>query len=318
MPLTFFPITDVRLDNDFLNKKSLRSFAIFSDYYREYYGDNYHDLSFGIFNDNSLIGYVLCGVLNNALTTPDGGCNIVLIPDIATKEEKKIYTEVLDNLVNFAKHYTCSSLIIKDHVQDSLSILGELLFNQRFESKLTFEMSIPFLDDSNSITLRKSYKSLINWGGRELKTEFVNQNNPDKEKFNIFQKFHHKISGRITRSQETWETQYHMIQEGLGELILATHKGQLAAGAMFSDYGNTSIYFTGVYERGLFEFGISHYILHEGIDRSYKRRQTSKFSLGYFDTDIKDPKFYNIQFFKKGFCKELTPVIFWSKKVQNG
>ena len=318
MSLEFVPILGIRLGHDFLKKKSLRSFDIFSNYYKEYYEDHYKDLSFTIFDENRLIGYVLCAALNSALTTPGGAVCIVLSNYLPEKDKKKLLTSLLEHLTNLANQNLCERILIKDTLDlPCLSPLGEILFNQRFESRLTFEMNIPFLEENFSISLRKSYKSLINWGRRELKTEFINKDNLDRKKFDSFQEFHHKISGKITRSQETWDAQYHMLKEGLGELILSTYKGQLVAGSIFTDYGDTSIYFTGVYERELFEFGISHFILYEGIHRSYNRHQTSKFSLGYFDTDIKDPKWYNIQFFKKGFCKELTPVIFWSKKVKD-
>lgn len=319
MSLVFLPLLESQLDHDFLKKNSLRSFELFSHYYKEYYKARYQDLSFAICIENRLIGYVLCAALDGFLTTPDGAVCIILSDHLSEKDNKKLMTALLDHLTNLANQNVCERIIIKDTLdQPCLSPLGENLFNQRFESKLSFEMNIPFHRESLSVSLRKSYKSLINWGRREMKTEFINKDNLDRRKFNAFQEFHHKISGKVTRSQETWDAQYHILEEGLGELILSTYKGQLAAGSIFTDYGDTSIYFTGVYERDLFQFGVSHYILYEGIQRSFKRRQTSRFSLGYFDTDIKDPKWYNIQFFKKGFCKELTPVIFWSRKVKHG
>ena len=105
-----------------------------------------------------------------------------------------------------------------------------------------------------------------------------------------------------------------MIQEGFGEALLAYYQENLISASLFIDAYRTSLYFTGVYERGLFQYGISHYLLFEGICRSFKRGNTNLFSLGYFDTDIQDPKWYNIQFFKKGFVRNLKPVIFWSKE----
>lgn len=322
MSLEFIPLLDIPLNNDFFKKKSLRSFELFSDYYKKYYGDNYKDLSFAIFSKNRLIGYVLCSALDSILTTPDGAVRIVLSDHLPKKDKKFFLTGLLEHLTNLANLNVCEKIIIKDSLdQPCLSPLGEILFNQRFESRLTFEMDIPFSNFSEKIfhaSLRKSYKSLISWGQKELKRDFINKDNLDRGRFNEFQEFHHRISGRVTRSQETWDAQYNMLEKGLGELILATYKGQLAAGSLFSDYGDISTYFTGVYERDLFVFGVSHFILYEGILRSYSRHQTSRFSLGYFDTNIEDPKWYNIQFFKKGFCKDLTPVIFWSRKVKDG
>lgn len=317
MSLKFIPFSEIKLDHNL--PKQIEFFDSFFHYYKEYYLDNYTDLSFIIFDQDKFIGYVICAALNKTITTPDGAVDIFLITELSLKEQKEVYRQILCKLTEFATNYDCSAIVIKDStLNSSLSILGEMLFNQRFESRLTFTMDISFANFSEKsfhASLRKRYKSFINWGKKELKIDFINQDNLDRGQFNQFQKFHHKTSGRITRSQETWNIQYNMIQKGFSELTLATYNNQLVAGAIFSDYGNTSIYSTGVYERSLFDFGLSHFILYEGIIRSFNRCLTSKFSLGYFDTDIRDPKWYNIQFFKKGFCEKLAPVIFWSKKV---
>ena len=304
----------------FFDEGVLQSFQSFSIYYKRYFLDQYCDLSFAIFLNHQCVGYTLCSRLNTVLTTPDGGVDIVLNKSFTEKEQKHIYKQTLDYLMNKAQAYTCSSIIIKDaSLKASLSILGEILFNRCFESRLTFEMNIPFSNFSETdfhASLRKSYKSLLSWGKKELEITCINKEHLDQKRFSSFQEFHKKISKKVTRSQETWDGQYQMIQGGFGELILATYKGELAAGSLFADYGKTSLYFTGVYERDLFDFGISHFLLYDGILSAYKRHQTSRFSLGYFDTDIKDQKWYNVQFFKKGFCKELTPIIFWSKEIK--
>jgi hypothetical protein len=107
-----------------------------------------------------------------------------------------------------------------------------------------------------------------------------------------------------------------MIEQGIGELILAYYQDKLVAGSLFMDQYDTSMYFTGVYERELFEYGLSHYVLYLGVCRSYARGTTQHFSLGNFETDIIDPKWYNIQFFKKGFCQTMVPTLLWHKKME--
>lgn len=195
--------------------------------------------------------------------------------------------------------------------------LGEVLFNEKYQSKMIFEMMVGFdnFSENNYFTnTRKSYKSLINWGEKNLDIRLINKDNLSKEQFFAYQTFHHKISKRKTRSDESWNIQYQMLKEGFGELILGYHQGALVAGALFLDQHGISVYATGVYERSLFEFGLSHYLLYYGICRSYTR-ETHSFSLGYFETDIEDSKLYNIQFFKKGFSQTLVPSILWRKPL---
>ncbi len=292
--------------------------GLFSKYYQEYYQEKFIDLTFAVMQDNKIIAHVLCCVLDGKLTLPDGGI-IIKLSDVNDKDKKELYNEILGHLELLEKEYKCSDITIKNYFENgNLSSFGEQLFNRRFKGFLTFEMEINYNEFSKNrlyTSLRKSYKSLINWGEKELKFIYINKCNPDFESFKKFQDFHYKISGLKTRSDQTWLIQYEMIKEGCGELILARYNDNLVAGSLFSDYGDTSIYFTGVYERDLFDFGVSHSLLYQGICRSHERGNTAKFSLGYFDTDIQDPKWYNIQFFKKGFCEKLVPTVLWSKKI---
>ena len=293
-----------------------RSLNLLAKYYKEYYKENFTDLSFFIMNENIILGYVICCVLNKKLTLPEG-CVIVCFFDDRSKTNKFLCASLLSHIESLAKQYECEAIIIKDLLEHgSLTILGERLFNNKYKSNLTFEMEISYKDfmaDNFHKSLRKSYKSLVNWGKNNLEVLYINRDNHSLKTFRTFQDFHFKIAGRKTRSDETWQAQYDILRQGMGELALAYYQGNLVAGSLFADYGDTTVYFTGVYERDLFDFGVSHFLLYDGILRSYERGNTTRFSLGYFDTDIQDPKWYNIQFFKKGFCERLTPTVLWSK-----
>lgn len=308
-----------KLDKDYLNnqKTDLKNIGLFSDYYAEYYKE-YQDLSFGVSYEDRVIGYVLCCSLENKICLPNDGVKIIL--ESNSQKNTKLYKEILDYLTLLAIQNDCTEIIIKDSLLNgSLSSLGETLFNNAYCSKITFEMLIDyknFDETSYHKNLRKSYKSLINWGRNNLKFIYINKENACFKTFQTFKDFHLKIAGNKTRSDESWNLQYTMLEQGFGELGLAYYEDNLVAGSLFVDFNDVSIYFTGVYERDLFHLGISHYLLYNGICRLHEKKLTSAFSLGYFDTDIQDQKWYNIQFFKKGFCEKLTPVILWSKLVK--
>lgn len=312
-------INDLKQEPTLTGDINFRSLNLFSEYYKEYYKEKFIDLTFVVMNNDKILGHVICCVLDEKLTLPDGGIIVKLYNELEQKEEKQIYAKILDYLKSLAQTYKCKNIIIKNSLQNgSLSPLGEQIFKLKFQSRLTFEMGVDYNDfrkDRFHGILRKSYKSLINWGKKELEVTHLNKANCDIENFKKFQGFHYKISGHKTRSDESWRVQYEMIKKGFGELILAKYNDNLVAGSLFGDYDDTSIYCVGVYERDLFDFGVSHFLLYDGICRSYERGNTSKFSLGYFDTDIKDPKWHNIQFFKKGFSQNFQPTIFWSREV---
>ena len=310
MPIELIPI----LSSPFNSKVEL-----LQQYYHAYYGQDFNDQSMAITWDGKAIGYIGASSLKHVLSQPSKGLEVIL-PDLMHSLPASHFKELAKLLIDHAIKNDCSLIEIKDTLSlGKLSPLGEVLFNEKFQSNLTFEMVINYQEFSENIyyaSIRKSYKSLINWGRKNLKSDYINKDNADRNSFNTFQGFHKKISGRVTRSDASWSKQFEMIEKGKGELIMAHLDNEVVGGSLFTDQLNYSTYFTGVYERDLFQYGLSHYLLYLGIVRSFERKQTAFFSLGRFDTDIQDPKWYNIQFFKKGFASQLIPTVIWTKKIK--
>lgn len=297
-----------------------------SQYYKEYYGDSFQDHSFLIIYDDLIFAYCICFNIDGKLCFPVEGARIVYLNQIyegtLTKKQKKhmlnAHYQIIEYLEDIAVKHGCEELIIKDVFNDGiLSMLGKALFNKKYHAKVTFQMSIDFDGFNEEIFftgIRRRSKPHINWGKTNLDVSVISSSNLSDESFLKFKAFHEKISGRQTRSDASWDIQYKMVENGYGELILADFNGNLAAGGLFIDQYDTSTYFTGVFDRDLFEYGISHYILFQGVCNSFTRGRTKAFSFGHFDTDIADPKWYNIQSFKSGFCEDLKPIILWQKK----
>jgi len=305
-------VTFEKIDNQILNAK------LSSDYYLEYYKKDFKDYSFAINHDNELIGYCICYQIERKLCIPFEGVKLNFISDI-WKTIHKLQNKIQAHLDAIATQNGCSEVIVMDALdQSKLTDLGQGLLNANYNSRLVFEMTVGLKDFNEEVyytKIRKSYKSLINWGRRSLEVTIIDRQNLSFERFIEFKKFHEKISGRQTRSDESWNIQYQMLEHGYGELILADYEGVLVAGSLFIDQFERTIYFTGVYERELFDYGISHYLLYHGICRSAARGNTSYFSLGCYETEIMDRKLYNIQFFKKGFAENLAPTILWRKVI---
>jgi len=299
------------------DKRALQTLKHFQAYYAEYYGANFADLSFvlkGEWGHAEVLSYKV----EDRLAWPLDGLRIdINTPD--SKVEKEAIVAIVSEIEKRALDNGCTEITIRDQLhENNLSLLGENLFNARYQSKIVFDMMIDFNGFDEAVyfrNIRKSYKSLISWGRRELEIKVIDKNNLSREDFLGFKAFHLKISGRQTRTDESWDLQYKIIEDGLGELLLAYYNGELVAGSLFIDQYDLSLYFTGVYERSLFQFGLSHYLLYYGIVRAAERGLTKGFSLGLFETDITDQKWYNIQFFKKGFAARFTPTLLWTKKT---
>jgi hypothetical protein len=303
-----------KADNfNFLNGKLL------VEYYQEYYKSSFKDFSFFVYVNNCVVGHVSCCLIDNKLSWINKGI-IIKFFDNDINIEKTIYNKVVNYIHEIAKNNHINWIEVSDKLYkiNNVSWLGEVLINCGYKPELTFDMVVclsSFNASNYFKIIRNSYKSLVNWGKKNLNIFYVNKQNQRLDLFNQFKNFHKVISGKTTRSDKTWDIQYEILCEGFGELTLGFLENNLVAGSLFIDQSYTTIYFSGVYERLLFKYGISHYLLYDGVCRSHERGNTNAFYLGNFDISISDQKLYNIQFFKKGFCQFLTPVFNWKKVV---
>jgi hypothetical protein len=159
--------------------------------------------------------------------------------------------------------------------------------------------------------LRKSSRSLINWGRRNFSISYISQDTPDRALFERYRDFHSDIAGRVTRSAASWNAMYEWIAGGGGELILGYLDGRLVAGSMFLDGTEISIYASGVYDRSLFDKPLAHYPLWLGLEHA-PARGMKKLELGSVPAQgtVSD-KEYQIGYFKRGFATHIEDQINW-------
>ena len=163
--------------------------------------------------------------------------------------------------------------------------------------------------------LRKSSRSLINWGRRNLSIHYVNKEAPDRALFDHYRDFHAEVAGRVTRLEQSWNVMYEWIALGGGELILAFLEGKPIAGSMFIDGKETSIYASGVYDRAQFNKPLAHYPVWLGIERAHARGMKI-LELG--DVPMrgdKSEKEYHIGYFKRGFATHIDTQLVWRWRV---
>lgn len=159
--------------------------------------------------------------------------------------------------------------------------------------------------------LRKSSRSLINWGRRNLSISYVSKDAPDRALFDQYRAFHAEVAGRVTRSDVSWTVMFDWIARGNGELIMAFLSGQLVAGSMFIDGTEISIYASGVYDRAQFDRPLAHYPLWLGIERAQARGMRT-LELGEVPLrDTVPEKEYQIGYFKRGFATHIVEQAIW-------
>lgn len=153
------------------------------------------------------------------------------------------------------------------------------------------------------IRLRKSYKSLVNWGRDNL---MVWAAQSDAE-FAAFREFHAQIAGRVTRSQASWERCFGEIRAGRGALILGFLDRKLVTGALFIDGAQIAVYWSAVSDRSL-DIPLGHYVVWHGIGRA-AHRSMQWLELGEVPKEgAATPKEVSIGRFKTGFATHILPA----------
>ena len=225
------------------------------------------------------------------------------LDELSISQEKYIKKEI-DDLICNLKH----KLILIDFYNHSkLSIsFNHIIFN--YQSKLNYNYS-RFIDLNPDIkklksTVRKSYKSLINLGEREMDIKIYSHKNIDIELIDRFRSLHIREAGRETRSRDSWINQYHSILHNQAFIVTADIKEELVSSGFFFLGRSHCFYASSASRRDLFEKPLFHSLLWKAIE--YAK------SLGVivFETGAQYPKFmdnkitqkeFSIAKFKSGF-----------------
>ncbi len=303
---------------DFLKHHDLspKNLYLHAQYYAQYDPQNFKDISFFVHDKNQVKAFILAYHMNDTLSL---SCNFGVM--IYCEDTLPLIKYIINSLEARARALNCTTLKIQDLCGSAhLSPLSTRLCRQGYQSNVLFNMQVnatDFTPKAYFSKIRKSYKSLINWGRSNLSVKIISSENPDKKHFNEFREFHAKISGQYTRSQATWDTHFQLIQHNHCEVLFGYLDNRLvAANLCFDQYiPQMRLYGVGVYERSLFKYGLSHYLLYTSICRALENPKIQSFSLGLLNTNITDPKLKNIQTFKKGFCETLVPYLIWTRTL---
>jgi len=307
----------VLVESSFPESPSPQEFEMESQYRKAIAGDKFLNVSFAIRNQGEIEAIILCHKEDRGLTYAGRTPKI-----ITHRNHKRIYEYILDTIDTIAvrENLDCYK-ISDDDLGNKLSNIGKMAYDRGGLPTCRFEGLIDLMEAKEVIhqNIRKSFKSLVNQGDREINHIIINKMNPDKEKFDLFRQFHKQVAGRITRPLESWEAQFDMIKAGCAELILgkiATHG--LVSAALCIDHGNTTHYGVAVYDRDLFDKPLGHASVYKSV-MSAKDRGQGIFSLGIISQrgTVSD-KEHSIGTFKKGFCDRLSNFLEWKIEVGKG
>ena len=114
--------------------------------------------------------------------------------------------------------------------------------------------------------IRKSYSSLINNGLRDMKPYVITRENIVWEGHMLrFRELHMRVSGRETRSIESWKRQFESVKNGEAFLVLGELEGEIVTAGYFSHSKENCIYGSSVSRRDLFHKPLFHAVMWTAI-----------------------------------------------------
>ena len=228
---------------------------------------------------------------------------------LTDKIRKKIEKKILDLIFDLSKQLKINRCQFSNI---DFFKLSKWYINLLDLAEETFASHHLLVDLSLSIekiksNFRKSFKPLINKGFREWKIEV--HEHVTKEQFENFRKLHKSVSGKSTRSIESWNIQRESVNSKESFVITVSDKKNLLVGFGLFVYSKFSgSYAVGVYKRELFTKPLGHAVQMRAIE-TFKNKGLKWYEIGnkHLSVDKNPPteKELSISFFKEGFSTDV-------------
>lgn len=283
------------------------------EYFQVMFGDRAHDHSFAILRGDEPVAAVDCTVQDGVV----GFFNRPVAISLAWgRDDATIVRRVFERLDAIAVETGASKMRLADPQPGArLSEVGlaALARKAQMTASLSIEADLTLPEERLYADVRKSFKSLINWGRRNLRLAYVNRDTPDPVAFQAFRDLHAAAAGRVTRADGTWECMFAALCRGDGELVLGydSQSGALLSGTLVLDGRSTAEYASAAYDRDRFDLPLAHWVVWHSLLRA-RARGMSRFVLGDIPGEEASEKEAQIAYFKKGFSSRVVLGMNWT------
>jgi FemAB family protein len=285
-----------------------------TEYMKAYFGDSeFSDLSF-IVEDNSC---PVAAVVAALRTFPSGeteissfGRPVLYIEnskcDCGTlRRARKLSRREMERLLSL---HQSSDVIYCDFLNhNQLSPISLLLLDKGATATPYFTQVMDLSKSEVELReqVRKSYKSLVNWGDRNLQMCVVDAQSVTGSHIEDFRRLHIQAANRETRSAQTWEIQHKQILANEAFLILSYTNQELVTAAFFIYNHRCCLYGVSASNRNLFDKPMSHSMLWAAILHA-KKLGCQSFEMGEQlypkqSNPVPTSKELGISRFKRGF-----------------
>jgi len=271
-------------------------------YINEYFNNSFENQSLVVFMNNEFFIAMISFSKDNILSF--FGEPLYIIDNNEHSANLNLaYNVFYKKLSSIKKEHSFNKIYLYENTKIISKFCDSIISNSH-----NYQMYIDLSQSEELIkmNIRKSFKSLINWGKKNLQIDIIDSNNLDKIKFNSFKDFHVKVSGRKTRSDKTWDLQYDAIRNNEAYLTLGNLNGVLVSGAYIAHGTDIAYYGVAVNDRELMaeNLPIGHSILFKSIILA-KKKGLNKFIVGDYNF-VEDEKINAITKYKKGFVNSMS------------
>ena len=281
--------------------------------------DQYHDLSLIIFSDTNPIAlWPLTISVKDTFGQLSSQGSPILAPifksNCPTKTIKKTLNKCYRFCMEINNDLSNSTLVSKStffnkHQIDNWHLL---CLSNGSKSNIEYNLYVDLTKDIEQIRshYRSSYKSLIN-KAEKLWDVQINGSSTKQAVWKEFRDLHLLVSGRITRSDKSWDLQYEELLKDEAFLVtLRDVGGVMVGGAFFTFSLDEGRYDVGAYNRELFDKPLGHIAQHTAI-KELKNKGIKFYKIGrrHFESDDPKPnaKEISISYFKEGFATHIFP-----------
>jgi len=288
-------------------------------YHKETEGE-WIDLSKIIYWDNRPVGLwpISISLKENNFSINSQGWKLlppILVGHLSDKSKRKIFISCLEILFEIKRILKVSSISAIDQilVEDNKSIgdWHDQLLNKGAVASVRYQMYVDLSPKIEQIrnSFRKGHRAAVKEEKLPIEARILTKK--DNKIWATFQSFHETISGRKTRSDDTWDLQLDQIDSGNAFFVyLLDESKEMIGGGLFNTSKDEAFYGVGVYNRDLFDKPLGHLVQFAAM-KECKNRNINWFWLGEMLHLSYKPKpsekELSISHFKKGFASHIFP-----------
>lgn len=274
------------------------------DYEREYFQNKLHPCSFLLCKDEKILGAMFFTLdKSGELSFFKKPIKVFWKESSASDDRFELYQILLSTLEQKleSKEIKTMKLAFDSHLFSGL---------EKFSPKVVnlYEAFIDLTSTEDVIKrgIRKSYRSLINWGNREMNFIRIDHDNADEKMFESFRLFHIEVSGKESRSKKTWGLQFEMVKNKKCFLELGFYQERLVSGVLVLFGDKEAFYGVAVNDRALMyeKKPIGHATIRRSITHA-KELGLRSFNLGHVGPQFLSEKEAAIGKFKSGLASEI-------------